>query len=655
MTDNSPDQLEEAVETWVERVRGDPTRRGEFDPATGLRGGATETSDIRAHAAEEALDRLPRISSEEFEGRSAELVYRRLLGEGGMGEVWLAEQRPVGRNVAVKLVAERRLSETDHRREELSALLHEAWIAGTLDHPNIVPIYRVGQSEGGDPVVVMKHIEGVPWGEVIESPSRALEPVDDPETWHLEVIIQVCRAIEFAHDRGIIHRDLKPDNVMLGAFREVYVIDWGAAAALDDRSDNRRIPTISEGSTSVGTPSYISPEVLLGRESLIDERSDVYLLGGILHTVLTGEPPHSEQSMEAIVRSLVDPSERVFHGEVSDRLADICRRALEPRPGQRWESVRAFREALQEYMHHRESMALADEAHRQLRVLETRLETLEADGPSEEDRRIREDFARCRFGFEQALELSEHNESARRGLQRLLELMVERELERDGYEAAAGYLAALPEPRPELERRVEALGERMEERERELERLHELRRERDVDIGRYARSLFVLAVGGWTSLLNLAPVLWEISTGSTPPTAFVTGAFGVYALGIGGLVYHQRRALFQNEANRKMILTLFAALGADGLYRFLGIGLDAARATVPPLKAVMLGMCFVVLGISLDLRLLWLGVPFLGVAGLQVLFPGAMLELATGGVVVGTVLLARAWWPADESSDAEEV
>src|SRR5204863_2462534 len=136
------------------------------------------------------------------------------LGEGGMGTVDRALQRSLGREVAIKRVRDRRAGDGAVR-----ALLAEARVAGSLEHPNVVPIHALGRDAGGDPALVMKRVEGVSWSALIHDPAhpRWSDLPRDRLRWHLETLMQVCNAIELAHSRGIIHRDLKPNNVMIGS------------------------------------------------------------------------------------------------------------------------------------------------------------------------------------------------------------------------------------------------------------------------------------------------------------------------------------------------------------------------------------------------------------------------------------------------------
>ncbi|MFB6263775.1 MAG: serine/threonine-protein kinase [Bradymonadaceae bacterium] len=400
------------LETLAETLTPDETRPMSdegFDPASSIREGAGE--GVSEQTLSEAIERLPRVETRSGQVDPPELEMRNQLGEGGAARVLNAFQFPVGREVAVKEVREESQGGTTRRESELKSLLREAWITGYLEHPNVVPIYRVARTDDGEPVIVMKRIEGVAWSEVIRDFSRAPDHSagDDPLQWHVETLIQVCRAVEYAHDRGIVHRDLKPQNVMVGDFGEVYVVDWGIAAAVEPVPNNSRIPRLDDVETAVGTPAFMPPEMIEAETEAIGRQSDLYLLGGILHEVLTGRPPHDGDSMIDVLLDVRESGAPTFERtDVPDRLAAICRRALEPDPEHRHPDVSAFREELQDYARHRESMAIVDEAKEKLGELERRLRGRGAG--YEDETELREAFAECRFGFEQALEISESNQ-----------------------------------------------------------------------------------------------------------------------------------------------------------------------------------------------------------------------------------------------------
>jgi len=221
-----------------------------------------------------------------------EIVER--IGEGGMGAVYLARDRDLGRDVALKV-----LRVPEPTGEERARILREARILAALEHPGIVPVHDVGTLPDGRVFYVMKHVRG----ERLDAYARGRRPRAEL----LRVFRQVCDAVAFAHDAGVIHRDLKPQNVMLGAFGEVLVLDWGVAKLrrpLPATSSDGAVATRMTGDAAtldadtaagavMGTPGYMPPEQLAGSASVVDERADVYGLGGILVFLLTGDHPSS--------------------------------------------------------------------------------------------------------------------------------------------------------------------------------------------------------------------------------------------------------------------------------------------------------------------------------------------------------------------------
>ncbi|MCY1060804.1 serine/threonine-protein kinase [Nannocystis sp. SCPEA4] len=207
--------------------------------------------------------------------------YRSLgvVGEGGMGVVERAEDVDIGRPVAIK----RLLPEATHPLG-VARFVGEVRIVGSLEHPNVVPIHDVGLDADGRYFFVMKYVEGHTLGEIIDKLRRG-----DPEA-HLawpferraEIVISVLRALAYAHDRGIVHRDIKPDNIMIGRFGEVWLMDWGIAKKMDEPDPG--VPTGRDGDPTaglIGTPAYMSPEQV--RCEPLDARSDLYAVAVVLH------------------------------------------------------------------------------------------------------------------------------------------------------------------------------------------------------------------------------------------------------------------------------------------------------------------------------------------------------------------------------------
>jgi hypothetical protein len=227
---------------------------------------------------------------------------------GGMGRVWRATDSELGRDVALKEIRPKYASdETARRRFEF-----EAEVTGRLEHPAIIPVYGYGRDAEGRPHYAMRFVEGRTLHACLtafhecEWPNAAARL---PELRRLLThFVTVCRAVAYAHSRGVIHRDLKPANVMIGAFGETFVVDWGIAkrlrtapgeaaeAPLDDGDDegaaDANTSRRSARTHQIGTPGYWAPEQLAGVPDLHDERTDVYGLGAVLYAVLTGSSPH---------------------------------------------------------------------------------------------------------------------------------------------------------------------------------------------------------------------------------------------------------------------------------------------------------------------------------------------------------------------------
>jgi serine/threonine-protein kinase len=232
----------------------------------------------------------------------------RVLGEisrGGMGVVYRGHDTDLGRDVAVKVLRDKYLDNA----EALERFVEEAQIGGQLQHPGIVPVYGLGMEQGERPYFAMKLVRG----ETLSTMLGQREGVAGDRRRVLGIFEQICQTVSYAHSRRVVHRDLKPANVMLGAFGEVQVVDWGFAKVLAPgpatgdaipgepdgpqtviatvRSDPNKGMKSTTGSV-FGTPAYMPPEQATGEVQRMDERSDVFSLGAILCEILTGDPPY---------------------------------------------------------------------------------------------------------------------------------------------------------------------------------------------------------------------------------------------------------------------------------------------------------------------------------------------------------------------------
>jgi serine/threonine protein kinase/WD40 repeat protein len=328
-----------------------------------------------------------------------------VLGRGGMGVVYRARQRSLGREVAVKKVLD------DGARERFLA---EAMVTGRLEHPNVVTVHDLGVADSGELLMAMKLVEGTSW-------KRLLHPEMDDERAraarlglvdHLRTLLAVCNAVAYAHSRGIAHCDLKPENVMIGEFGEVSVMDWGLA--VDFRGAPPDPATPADGAlphrSSIrgpcGTPAYMAPELANGEGDAIGAATDVYLLGATLYELVCGRPPHRGKGLLQVVCAAASGVPAELAPDVPAELREICRRAMASAPADRFPTALALRDALAAYLEHRESDLIASAAAERL----ARARTLDRDGAYA-------DLAAAVAGYEQALVLWAGNAAARAGAQ----------------------------------------------------------------------------------------------------------------------------------------------------------------------------------------------------------------------------------------------
>lgn len=264
----------------------------------------------------------------------------RKLGQGGMGEVWQVRDQRLDRTVALK---------RSRRGQGGARFLQEAEIAAQLQHPGILPVYDVGTDPDGALYFTMRELSG--------SALRGLLPGLGP-TRLVGVLLRVCEAVAYAHGQGILHRDLKPDNVMVGDYGEVVVIDWGVAARLDALREAAAEARAEPGSGTgpepglVGTVGYMPPEQARGDLARMGPTADVFAIGAVLYEGLVGRRPFA--SVEATFAGEVEVPPAVAH-----ELAAVLRRALAPDPGERYPSAEALRDDLQAWLEARPLQGLS--------------------------------------------------------------------------------------------------------------------------------------------------------------------------------------------------------------------------------------------------------------------------------------------------------
>ena len=340
-----------------------------------------------------------------------------VIGEGGMGYVTRAIQVDLGREVAMKRLHSS-LSRSPERR---ASFIQEASVLGYLDHPNIVPIY--GCSSSGDPDVdltlAMKLVKGKTWAELLdESKPNTPDQVSNRDySTHLGILLNVCNAIGFAHSRSIIHRDIKPENVMVGDFGEVLILDWGIAVSISrqpDRNEIENLPHWNDATKLAGTPGYMPPEMVELRAEDLGPWTDIYMLGAVLFELFGNRVPHGGTTMVEVLSGIAAGSSIEYPDDMPEAIVAICRKAMALRIQDRYQSIREFTDAIQQYLSHRESMVISDAA---TVTLDDCVDTI-SSGRNQTDEECGKLYAKLNeaiSGFRQAIVLWESNTNARDG------------------------------------------------------------------------------------------------------------------------------------------------------------------------------------------------------------------------------------------------
>ncbi|MEM7457004.1 MAG: serine/threonine-protein kinase [Planctomycetota bacterium] len=301
---------------------------------------------------------------------SSRFTLLRKLGEGGLGNVWLARDENLKRNVAIKEMN----FEALQAERSWVRFSREAEITGHLEHPNVVPLYQYGTDpKTGEPFYAMRFVGKRTLADAIQEYHERCDDGDcDPVILHrlLSAFQDVCQAIAYAHSRGVVHRDLKPENVALDNFGQVIVLDWGLAKLTEDGelgmqlsgsehlTDSALLQTMA--GEAVGTPAYMAPEQAAGDLYNVDFKTDIYGLGAILFSILTGSAPHA---------NCLITGDKLTRSGLKDMLNAIAENAT-PRPGSirpvpaDLEATCVKAMARKKYARHDSASALADEVER---------------------------------------------------------------------------------------------------------------------------------------------------------------------------------------------------------------------------------------------------------------------------------------------------
>lgn len=274
-----------------------------------------------------------------------------MLAAGGMGTIDIIGDPVLGRRSARKRIHGHLLDDATTLRR----FVREAQVTGQLDHPNIVPVRKLAIDDEGQLYFTMKLVGGRTLAQILkEAPS----PLDHNSLFEvLDIVIKVCDALSFAHSRGVVHCDIKPSNIMVGEFGEVYLMDWGVALVRSEDSAGfmpLHRDREEEAPTLAGTPTHMAPEQARGAVDDIDERSDVFAVGALIYQALTRRSPFSAATFWATVLraqmgaytpipEITDP------GTVPRTLIEIVDRAMAKYRQERFENVRALKDAIQQF------------------------------------------------------------------------------------------------------------------------------------------------------------------------------------------------------------------------------------------------------------------------------------------------------------------
>ena len=282
----------------------------------------------------------------------------REIAQGGSGILRACLDTVVGRTVVVKSLRD----EIKFDRRERRRLLREARVTAQLQHPNTVPVYDIGDDEKEGVYFIMKRISGENLFEILKRIAQGDQSTIDayPLKRRMEIVADACQALAYAHARGVIHRDVKPENIWVGNFGEVILLDWGVAKVWGhaddnepirqsvlknrDNTENVQLRTLTGGGQRPGTPLYMSPEQIEGKRG-IDERTDVFSAGVTLYEALAIREPFRGADIDETFdniqnKKIPTPSERSPDRNIPAVADEIVMKALNKQPGDRFQTMR---------------------------------------------------------------------------------------------------------------------------------------------------------------------------------------------------------------------------------------------------------------------------------------------------------------------------
>ncbi|MCA9664811.1 MAG: protein kinase [Myxococcales bacterium] len=610
-------------------------------------------------AGAKALEELPAITLGGEGGAgstrgTADLEIIERIGTGGMGVVELARQRSLGREVAIKrpraaAAPSANANASDVSRRSDTALVREGVITGRLEHPAIVPVHALGRDHAGRPLLVMKRISGTSWRALIRDSDHPAwqQHGGDRLEFHLEVLLRVCDAVRFAHSRGVLHRDIKTDNVMIGSFGEVYLLDWGIGIELDDDGHAR-------DDELVGTAGYLAPEMVPaeitgengGARAPLSVRTDVFLLGATLHELLTGAMRHRGGNLLATLCAAYRCAPVDYDVSVPPELAAIANRATTRDPKQRHASVDELKRAIERFLERRSALALVDAAAERLAQLRAAVESAEhlragtgagAGAAREIDRdglrHVYDLAAECRFALRSALQTWPELPAAIELLEQCKRILVQVELDQDNINAAELLLSELRDDAPQLRARLEHARARRADEAQAQAKLVSLERDHDERVGSQRRGR-MLAAGALVIVGTALLGTWLSQMAGLSRKAIglvTTSAFTVVAC---GTLFALRARVFDTALNRRLAGVFVAGcLGLCAVWLVVLL-LPVNHETAAVIHMLVLGLLYIACAIALNRHLFYGALPCAAGLVVAMIWP----RLAVGSLTVANTL-----------------
>lgn len=305
-----------------------------------------------------------------------------VVNRGGMGTIFKTTDVNTGREIAMKMAVN-----ADNEELSLVRLLHEAKVTANLEHPNIIPVHEISCDTNDDVYYTMKYVQGDSLGCVLDKLVQGDKEYLNrfPLIRLLNIFLRVCDGVAFAHSKGVIHRDLKPDNIMIGDFGEVLIMDWGIAkvqdkdcltqthgemfdvdvAPLAETYSGKDAHLTTHSGNVFGTPAFMAPEQIRGENDDVDARTDIYALGGILYYILALKLPCDEQDVATLFSTVLNgeiiaPAKlpcsvehklpHIPNNQISESLSAVTMKAMALEPEKRYQSVQNLQADIRSYM-----------------------------------------------------------------------------------------------------------------------------------------------------------------------------------------------------------------------------------------------------------------------------------------------------------------